>query len=119
MTQTVTFIRTKTATIVTADTSGIVTDAPEIQAAITALTEGRAHRAVLSAAVDAAQERRDANVTGKGSRTAARAYSAALTALDDFAQGDLRYLRQNVAMAVRVANPGAESAAVMLACRAL
>lgn len=100
-------------------TTGIVTETPAITAARAALAAGRAHRNALSTACDKAHAAAKAQPTGKGSRTLARAYSAALTALDDYAQGELDYLRREVEMQVRIANPGVEQREIMLAVRGM
>jgi hypothetical protein len=100
-------------------TTRIITENPAITAARDALAAGRAHRAELAAKVDELGGLRDARPTGKGSRTIARAYSAALTALDDYATGELDYLRREVEMQVRIANPGAEQREIMLAVRGM
>lgn len=100
-------------------TTQIITESPAITAARDALAAGRAHRNELAIACDAAKSAARAKPAGKGSRTLARAYSAALTALDDYATGELDYLRREVEMQVRIANPGVEQREIMLAVQGM
>lgn len=100
--------------------STITTDTTEIAAAGDALRVGRVRREELAAAVeDAAEARAAIGTRGPGYRAADRAYSRALAALDTFAQFDLDYLRRNVEMAVRAANPGAPEALIVSTARNL
>ncbi len=97
---------TRRATIITPDTSGIVTDTPGVRAAVEALTEARTR---LRGAV---QQAEDSAVLSRRAR-----YNAWQRVEES--ERDRDYARGDVERAVRAANPGAAEAAIQAAARAL